>query len=221
MAVDVAPAAEFPLALAPSPPRLPVGRARVLVVDSHELVHLGLRFVLGREDWVERCIGTSTVARAVEFAARYEPHLALIALRVGGHAWPELCSLITRSSPATRVLLLLTGESVPRHIAEAEGVSGVLYKDQPARDIAETVHRALAGDSVFPDGVGHGDLALSERERQVLHRIAVGHTNREIAAELYLSPDTVKFHTKRLYRKLAARNRTDAVQRAQRMGFLA
>jgi two-component system response regulator DesR len=62
---------------------------------------------------------------------------------------------------------------------------------------------------------------LSEREREVLELIAAGYTNKEIAEELYLSPHTVKEHTSALYRKLGARNRAEAVQRAQRIGLLA
>jgi two-component system response regulator DesR len=61
---------------------------------------------------------------------------------------------------------------------------------------------------------------LSERERAVLALIAAGSTNREIAEQLYLSPHTVKEHTSALYRKLHARNRAEAVQRAQRIGLL-
>ena len=62
---------------------------------------------------------------------------------------------------------------------------------------------------------------LSEREREVLDLVAAGSTNREIAQALFLSPHTVKEHTSALYRKLGARNRAEAVQRAQRVGLLA
>lgn len=62
---------------------------------------------------------------------------------------------------------------------------------------------------------------MSEREREVLDLLVTGATNREIAGSLYLSPHTVKKHTSSLYRKLSARNRTEAVQRAQRLGLIA
>jgi two-component system response regulator DesR len=62
---------------------------------------------------------------------------------------------------------------------------------------------------------------LTDREREVLELMASGATNREIAGSLYLSPNTVKEHTSGLFRKLGVRNRTEAVQRAQRMGLLA
>lgn len=71
------------------------------------------------------------------------------------------------------------------------------------------------GDVVAPAGPG-----LSDREMEVLQLIATGATNREIAAELNLSPHTVKEHTSTVYRKLEVRNRAEAVQRAQRLGLL-
>ena len=66
-----------------------------------------------------------------------------------------------------------------------------------------------------------GGPPLSDREREVLDLIASGATNREIAGRLYLSPHTVKEHTSSLYRKLAVRNRAEAVQKAQRLGLIA
>jgi two-component system response regulator DesR len=73
----------------------------------------------------------------------------------------------------------------------------------------------------FPPKAEQPAPMLTEREREVLDLIARGSTNREIAQRLYLSPHTVKEHTSVLYRKLGARNRADAVQRAQRIGLLA
>ena len=67
---------------------------------------------------------------------------------------------------------------------------------------------------------GDGEPALTQRERDVLAGIATGATNREIAAQLHLSPHTVKEHTSAVYRKLGVRNRAEAVQRAQRLGLL-
>jgi two-component system response regulator DesR len=76
------------------------------------------------------------------------------------------------------------------------------------------------GMTVFaPEAEGDGAM-LSERERQVLEMIASGSTNREIAERLFLSPHTVKDHTSALYRKIGARNRAQAILRAQRLGML-
>jgi two-component system response regulator DesR len=76
------------------------------------------------------------------------------------------------------------------------------------------------GRTRFPPKASQPAPPLTEREREVLDLIAAGSTNREIAQRLYLSPHTVKEHTSAVYRKLGARNRADAVQRAQRVGLL-
>jgi ATP/maltotriose-dependent transcriptional regulator MalT len=73
---------------------------------------------------------------------------------------------------------------------------------------------------VFPRHDRHGALGLSDRERAVLELMASGATNPEIAENLHLSKHTVKEHTSSLYRKLGVRNRTEAVQRGQRLGLL-
>jgi two-component system response regulator DesR len=76
------------------------------------------------------------------------------------------------------------------------------------------------GMTVFEPTAEQPSPMLSEREREVLDLIAAGSTNREIAEQLFLSPHTVKEHTSAVYRKLQARNRAEAVQRAQRIGLL-
>ena len=104
--------------------------------------------------------------------------------------------------------------------ARAAGASGFISKDLEAREVAKAVRMVGLGMTVFPPKAAQPAPMLSEREREVLELIAAGSTNREIASELYLSPHTVKEHTSALYRKLGARNRAEAVQRAQRIGLL-
>ena len=105
--------------------------------------------------------------------------------------------------------------------ARACGASGFVPKDWPAADIARAVRMVALGMALFePAPPPLAQLVLTGRERDVLERVAGGATNREIAAELHLSPHTVKEHTSALYRKLEVRNRAEAVQRAQRLGLL-
>jgi ATP/maltotriose-dependent transcriptional regulator MalT len=94
-------------------------------------------------------------------------------------------------------------------------------KDWEARDVARAVRMVGLGMTMFAPKADQPAPLLTERERGVLDLIAAGCTNREIAEALYLSPHTVKEHTSVLYRKLGARNRAEAVQRAQRIGLLA
>ncbi len=104
--------------------------------------------------------------------------------------------------------------------ARAAGASGFVSKDWEAAEIARAVRMVGLGMTMFPPKSEQPAPLLTEREREVLDLIAAGSTNREIAERLYLSPHTVKEHTSALYRKLRARNRAEAVQRAQRIGLL-
>jgi DNA-binding NarL/FixJ family response regulator len=105
--------------------------------------------------------------------------------------------------------------------ARAAGASGFVSKDTGAAELTRAVRTIAAGGSVFAtESAASGGTPISGREREVLRLIAAGATNREIAGELFLSPHTVKEHTSALYRKLDARNRAEAVQRAQRLGLL-
>jgi two-component system response regulator DesR len=118
------------------------------------------------------------------------------------------------------VLLLSGAGTISVAAARAVGASGFVPKSWSAGDIARAVRTVALGGEVFEADVSEPGVALSDREREVLAGVAAGQTNREIAAELFLSPHTIKEHTSTLYRKLEVRNRAEAVQRAQRLGLL-
>jgi DNA-binding NarL/FixJ family response regulator len=199
-------------------------RLRVLVVDDHDVVHWGFRLMLTQQPWVERCVSAHTGHEALALARRYEPHVALVDLFIGEESGAEICEQLRASQPLTRVLLFSGAGEISPQAARAAGASGFAYKDWPARRIATAVRSVGLGKSVFPPQGDHdnpGALGLSERERAVLELMASGSTNPEIADSLHLSKHTVKEHTSAVYRKLGVRNRTEAVQRAQRLGLLA
>ncbi len=196
-------------------------RLRVLVVDDHEVVHWGFRTMLGEQPWVERCLSARTGAEAVALAERYEPDVALVDLFMGDESGADICERLLARSPRTRVLLISGAGRIMPTAAKAAGAAGFVSKDWPAADIAAAVRMVGLGMSVFRPHESPPGPALSDREREVLDLIARGSTNREIAGALFLSPHTVKEHTSSLYRKLRARNRAEAVQKAQRLGLLA
>jgi two-component system response regulator DesR len=196
-------------------------RLRVLLVDDEDVVHWGFRMVLSSESWVERFHAAHTPVRALELARRYEPHVALIDLMLGGESGADVCEQIREASPSTRVLLMSGVERISAHSARAVGASGFVPKGWGARDIAGAARMVGLGMTVFTSEGQQPPNLLTEREREVLEMIAAGATNREIAARLFLSPHTVKDHTSALYRKMKARNRAEAILRAQRMGLLA
>lgn len=196
-------------------------RLRVLVVDDHEVVHWGFRTMLGDQPWVERCLSARTGEEAVALAERHEPDVALVDLFLGDESGADVCERLRARSPRTRVLLISGAGRIMPNAAKAAGAAGFVSKDWPAADIAAAVRMVGLGMSVFRPHESPAGPALTDREREVLDLIARGSTNREIAGALFLSPHTVKEHTSSLYRKLRARNRAEAVQKAQRLGLLA
>ena len=205
------------------PARIPLNddrRLRVLVVDDHDVVHWGFRLLLGEQSWVERCIAARNATEALELTRRYSPHVALVDLFLGSESGADICESIRAAAPETRVLLISGAGRISPMAAKAAGASGFVSKDWGAHDVAMAVRMVGLGMTMFPPQAEQPATLLSEREQQVLALIATGSTNREIAAQLYLSPHTVKEHTSALYRKLKARNRAEAVQRAQRVGLL-
>jgi DNA-binding NarL/FixJ family response regulator len=194
-------------------------RLRVLVVDDHDVVQWGVRLMLSQQPWVERCLSASSGAEALELATRYRPHVALVDLFIGEESGAEICEQLRAAEPSTRVLLFSGAGAISPNAARAAGASGFAYKDWPAAKIAGAVRLVGMGKTVFERQDRTGALGLSARERAVLELMAAGSTNPEIAEALHLSKHTIKEHTSAVYRKLGVRNRTEAVQRAERLGL--
>ena len=195
-------------------------RLRVIVVDDHEVVHWGFRVLLAEQPWVERCLAARNAEEALALANTFRPHVALIDLFLGDDYGVDLCRAMREASPSTRVLLISGAGRMAPAAARAAGASGFISKDSDAREVVAAVRTVSYGMTTFPPKSDQPEPVLSEREREVLDLIAAGSTNKEIAERLFLSPYTIKEHTSALYRKLGARNRADAVQRAQRIGLL-
>jgi two-component system response regulator DesR len=195
-------------------------RLRVLVVDDHDVVHWGFRLLFTQQDWVERCLSARTGDEALALSRRYEPHVALVDLFVGEESGAEICEQLRELVPAPQVLFISGAGRLSMAAASAAGAAGFVSKDWPSTDIVQAVRMVSRGMTVFRPQRERPAGELSTREREVLKLMASGATNREIAGNLFLSPHTVKEHTSSLYRKLEVRNRTEAVQRAQRLGLI-
>jgi DNA-binding NarL/FixJ family response regulator len=193
---------------------------RVLVVDDHEVVHWGLRVLLTHEPWVQRYLATDEPDNAVELARRYEPHVALVDVFLGEGSGTDLCARLCDASPITRVLLMSGVGRITSTAARRVGAFGFVPKNWSIRDMAHAARMVALGMTVFPPTEHPRPNTLSDREWEVLKLIGEGATNKEIGDRLYLSHHTVKDHTRTLYRRLEARNRAEAIQRAQRMGLL-
>jgi DNA-binding NarL/FixJ family response regulator len=177
--------------------------------------------------WVERCLSARTGEEAIALAKRHEPDVALVDLFVGEESGPEICEQLHLARRGVKVLLISGAGRISAEAARACGATGFVPKDWPAVDIARAVRMVGLGMSMFEpeddnnaNGAAGKGPGLTPREQEVLQLVATGATNREIAAALHLSPHTVKEHASALYKKLEARNRADAVLRAQRLGIL-
>ncbi|MEX1142488.1 MAG: response regulator transcription factor [Thermoleophilaceae bacterium] len=206
-------------AIAPRPSPTGSRHLTVLVVDDHEVVRWGMQVLLDRQPWVRACLMAANADEAIELARRHSPDVALVDLFVGAESGAELCTLLAKASPATRALLMSGAGWISAPAARATGASGFVPKDWPAADVVMAVRMVAKGMTVFAPRDEPPAGPLSEREGQVLALIAAGATNGEIGVELGISAHTVKDHASSLYRKLGARNRSEAVQRAERLGL--
>jgi DNA-binding NarL/FixJ family response regulator len=196
-------------------------RLRLLAVDDHEVVRWGFRLLMADQPWVERCLTAGTPDEALDLAARYRPHVAVIDLFLGDGSGAELCSTLRQHQPATKVLLISGAGWLSPAAARAAGASGFVPKDWDAADVTSAVRMVANGMTVFVPREERPAAGLSARERQIVELMAQGSTNGEIAGELHLSPHTIKDHASAVYRKLGVRNRAEAVRRAERLGLTA
>jgi DNA-binding NarL/FixJ family response regulator len=200
------------------------GRSRpvVLVVSPHELVLCGMQLVLGAQTWVARVLTAQDPGRAILAARRHRPDVALLHAGVLGGSAERLCRALRGAAPGVRTLLLAPGGAVTSRTVAGAGAWGTVALDGPAGAIADAVRAAGAGrvPGRPPAAAAAAGAGLSGRQREVLRLLAAGATNDEIARALHLSPNTVKQHASALYRKLAVRNRVEAIGRAQALGLL-
>ncbi|MEH3054245.1 MAG: response regulator transcription factor [Patulibacter minatonensis] len=196
--------------------------AVLLVVDAHEPSRIGLGLLLQRESWVRRCVVAGTIERAAQLVEHHRPAAVVLDVSQLGPFAGSAIATLREARPGLQVVLTAhsTGVNVtnPRQL----GAHAFLPASTPAASILDAVRAALLEESVpaivpvAPRPSFEGP-SLSQRERDVLALLVTGATNREIAAELYLGPDTVKKHASSLYRKLGVRNRTEATQQASRL----
>ena len=187
-------------------------RLRVLVVDDHDVVQWGFRVLLERQPWVERCLAATSGGEARSIAERARPDVALVDLFLGSESGAEVCEGLRAASPQTKVLLVSGAGSISPAAARAAGASGFVSKDWGAPDVVKAVRMVGLGMDVFTPTDDPDQVPLSKREREVVGLIASGATNREIAAQLFLSPRTVDYHLRKVFIKLDISSRAELIR---------
>lgn len=211
---------------------------RLLLADDHRLLREGLRRSMsdaGFDVVGEACDGVE----AIRLASELTPDVILMDVTMPNCDGVEACRQVIESGASSRIVML-TMHADQEVLADAirAGAAGYLTKDCSTREIAEAVRMAAEGDTVLspqlarsmldevrrldaPAAVTNGDeRVVSKREEEVLQLIADGCSTPEVAAQLYISQKTVKNHLASIYQKLDARDRTQAVLQAVRMGIV-
>ena len=199
----------------------------VLVVDDHPLLRDGVAFVLTGEPDMRIVANAHDGRSAIEAFREHRPDVTLMDLQLPDMSGIDAMRVIRSEFPAACILILTTYRGdVQVARALKQGASGFLLKDSLRKELRDAIRSAKAGRRVLsPDaasdlaGYMSGD-ALSERELQVLHSAARGLGNKQIAAELGVSEDTVKSHMKSILAKLDANDRTHAVVTAVTRGIM-
>ncbi|MFI0432927.1 MAG: response regulator [Candidatus Nanopelagicales bacterium] len=194
----------------------------VMVCDDDAMTRESMRRTVAEQSGVARVI---TAGSGEEALARYEvdrPDLVLMDVRMPGIGGVEaLRRLRAQHSDAVVVMLTTAGDPDAVGMAIEDGARGYLAKDASAEELAATIALVLGASAPPSHAPQFGDRPeLSEREVQVLEGMSRGLSNSAIGHELYLSEDTVKTHARRLYRKLGAADRAEAVASGFRWGLL-
>lgn len=209
------------------PGEQPRRRLRILVVDDHEVVRQGLVSLLDRCPDLEVVAQAGSVAEAIALAARHEPDLVTMDVRLPDGSGIEACREIRAARPETRVVMLTSYPDEEAVLsAIIAGASGYLLKQIRGRDLVSALEVVGRGDSLLDpavtekvlervrrtaNGSASDELAgLTAQERKILLLVAEGMTNKEIAADVFLSDKTVKNYVSIILSKLSLQRRAQA-----------
>ena len=199
---------------------------RVLIAEDQAMVRGALASLLGLEPDIEIVAEVERGDHVLEAATATAPDVALLDIEMPGLDGISVADALARERPATRTLILTTfGRPGYLRRALESGASGFLLKDAPASELAAAIRTVAAGGRALDPGLAaaaitEGSSPLTQRERQVL-AAATGHgTAAEIAAALHLSEGTVRNYLSSAIRKIGARNREEAIDRAVEKGWL-
>ncbi|XID95856.1 response regulator [Paenibacillaceae bacterium WGS1546] len=208
---------------------------RVLLVDDHEMVRIGLAAVLSTEEGIEIVGEAGNGMDGLRLAREYSPDVVLMDLVMEGMDGIETTRRIMEEMPDCRVIVLTSflDDEKMYPVIEA-GAFSYLLKTSRASEIADAIRAAARGQSVLesqvaskmmnrfrrpPQAASQPHEDLTEREMEVLKLIALGKSNQEIADELFIGIKTVKYHLTNLFGKLGVEDRTQAAIYAHRNGL--
>ena len=209
---------------------------RVLVADDQSMIRAGFRMLLAGEEGIEVVAEASNGLEAVEKAARFDPDVVLMDIRMPELDGLEATRRILAADSSARILILTTFD-LDEYVYEAlaAGASGFVLKDDPPEQLIAAIRTVAAGDALLSPTITKRVIKqftrvprptppkefdeLTAREREVFRLIANGLSNTEIGQELYISDTTVKTHITHILQKLNLRDRVQAVVLAYQTGL--
>ena len=205
-------------------------RIRILVVDDHPIVRSGIMSVLATQADFDVVGEAATGDEAIAAAARLEPDLVLMDLRMPGRGGVAEAAAILEEQPSTRMVVLTTYVSDGEVLRAIEaGAVGYLLKDVPHDELFRALRAVARGERYLAPLVTERLMArwqqptrttLTDRELEVLHRVARGDGNKQIAHGLGITEPTVKAHLVHIFEKLGVDNRTAAARMAREEGLI-
>jgi two-component system, NarL family, response regulator NreC len=207
---------------------------RVLIVDDHAVFRAGLRMLINVEADME-AVGEAGNARDAVFQARsLKPDVILMDVVMPDQSGLEVVPTLLHERPETKVLVLSMQDD-PQYVRQAfaNGASGYILKEAADTEVVTAIREVAAGNSYVHPTVGARLIAaetaearraeedpLSDREREVLRLLALGHTNQEISAQLFISVRTAETHRAHIMQKLRLTSRAELVRYAIEHGHL-
>jgi DNA-binding NarL/FixJ family response regulator len=207
---------------------------RVLIVDDHPVTRDGLKTAFGITEEIDVVGEASSGEEAIKFAQDLSPDVIFMDVRMPGMNGIQATRIIRERRPDTKVILFTIDESRVS-VAEAiqAGVSGYLLKDAGVNELVNAAKQAMAGKAVIHPTLTQAfieevqlvdrkpsEAPLSPREIEILQKVAYGASTKEVADQLGISFHTVKTHLERIFEKLGANDRAQAVAIAIRQGMV-
>jgi two-component system response regulator DevR len=202
-------------------------RLRILLVDDHEVVRLGLKALIERHPEMEVVAEADNAAKAVTMAAAHRPDVVVMDIRLGNGSGIDACREIMAQLPATKVIMLTSyAEDDVLFAAIEAGAAGYVLKQAGGQDVVRALQAVAEGQALLDPALtarvfarvrraAHNEEAaafamLSEQEQRVLGLIAAGQTNRQIAQAMHLGEGTIRNYVSTVLGKLGVANRAEA-----------
>jgi DNA-binding NarL/FixJ family response regulator len=205
----------------------PVALIKVMIVDDHPLVRVGMATVVNQQADMTIAAEADAGPRALELYREHLPDVVLMDMRLRGDSGARITTAIRTEFPGARVLVISNYDGDEDiHQALAAGAMGYLFKSVVEDELVDAIREINAGRTYLPKGVAarlnehDAGLSLTRREHELLELLGKGLRNREMGQVLGVSEDTVKTHLKSLFRKLDVSDRAEAVREGLRRGFI-